>query len=81
MHAYLGEIARVLRPGASAYLLIGDSVVGREAVVGYEAVERAAPGVGLTLVARAPSEGPEPLGPTRGLHRERNEHLLALRRG
>jgi SAM-dependent methyltransferase len=81
VHAYLGEIARVLRPGAWAYLLIGDSVVGRQAVVGYEAVERAAPAVGLTLVARASQQRPELLGPTRGLQNERREHLLALRRG
>lgn len=81
VRAYLGEIARVLRPGAWAYLLIGDSVVGRQAVVGYEAVERVAPAVGLTLVARVSQQRPEPHGPTRGIQRERKEHLLALRRG
>jgi hypothetical protein len=81
VRAYLGEIARVLRPGAWAYLLLGDSVVGQEAVIGYEVVERAAPAMGLTLVARASQQRPEPLGPTRGVHRERREHLLALQRG
>lgn len=80
VRAYLGEIARVLRPGAWAYILIGDSVVGRQAVVGYEAVERIASAVGLTLVARASQQRPEPLGPTRGVQSQRNEHLLALRK-
>jgi hypothetical protein len=66
----VGELGRVLKPGAWAYFLVGDSLVGERAVVGYEELERAARSA-FTVAARASqSRGAGP----------RREHLVALRR-
>lgn len=74
--AFVGEIARVLRPGAPAFLAIGDSAVGSEAIAGDAAIRAAAARVGLAVVAAAAEERPSFY---RAAGRAtRREHLLML---
>ena len=79
--AYLGELARVLRPGAFAYLLIGDSTAGAEVIPGDLEIRRAAAECDLEVVAVAAQGRPENFAPARGILPEgKREHLIALRR-
>lgn len=74
VQSFIGEMARVLRPGGWAYLLVGDSRVGQQRVLGYEEYER--PDLPLERAARA-SQSRSLAGDTDG--QPRQEHLLALR--
>lgn len=79
---WLGEIARILRPGSHALLVVGDGIVGGQPEHTPDAVAAAAQPQGLEPVARASQQ--------RELHdrrlqqvfgaRSRQEHLLLLRR-
>jgi SAM-dependent methyltransferase len=80
---WLGEMGRVLRPGAHAVLVVGDGVVGGRHEDAAAAVAEEAPRAKLTAVARASQERPlrdsrvrELLGP-----QTRHEHIVLLRRG
>jgi hypothetical protein len=79
---WLGEMARVLRRGGSAVLVVGDGVVGDRAEDAAAAVSSAAADAGLRFVARASQ-----VRPTRDRRllevfgdRPRREHILLLRR-
>jgi SAM-dependent methyltransferase len=79
---WLGEMGRVLRPGAHAVLVVGDGVVGGRHEDAAEALAAEAPRVKLTAVARASQERPlrdsrvrELLGPL-----VRHEHIVLLRK-
>ncbi len=75
------EMARVLKPGGEAIVVLGDSVAGREQVPARPLLERAVQASGLRLVASASQLRPAEIGP-RGasLGGARHEHLFALRR-
>lgn len=78
--AYVAEIARVLRPGGWAYLLVGDSAVGHTAVAGDKELKRAAVAARLSVVAWASQARPDVYAPAAGqLTAGRREHLVALR--
>ena len=70
--------ARVLRPGGSAFVVLGDSHIGGLAVPGDRAMRTAAERAGLTILASA-AEGREAPG-SRGQARRSEEHLLHLQR-
>jgi SAM-dependent methyltransferase len=79
---WLGEMARVLRPGGHAVLVVGDGVVGERHEDAAEALAAEAPRAKLTAVARASQERPlrdsrvrELLGP-----QQRYEHIVLLRK-
>jgi SAM-dependent methyltransferase len=79
---WLVEMGRVLRPGGNALLVVGDGVVGNRPENAARAVAEAAAAAGLVLVASA-SQGRPPRDPAlRALfsRRERQEHILLLRR-
>jgi SAM-dependent methyltransferase len=80
--ACLGELRRVLRPGARALLVLGDAVLGGRAVRGDETVARVAAARGLELRARASEERPHFHLPSASAFRgrPRAEHLLLLER-
>ena len=83
--AYVGEIARVLAPGAMAFLLVGDSVVARRAIPGDGELRRAAAACGLEAVASASQRRIEPPRLVQGSAPApylppRHEHLVALRK-
>jgi hypothetical protein len=71
----VAEWARVLRPGAAAFAVIGDSHVRGHGVAGDRALRLAAEHAGLTVVASA-AEARETRTPT-GI-RLNEEHLLQL---
>ena len=71
-------MARVLKPGARAYLVIGDSALGHEVVPGDAAVTAAAELHGLTVVAAAAQARPNFYADAR--RATRSEHLLSLRK-
>lgn len=80
---WLGEMGRVLRPGAHAALVVGDGVVGERLEDAAEAIAEDAPRAKLTAVARASQSRPlrdsrlrELLGPV-----PRYEHIVLLRKG
>ncbi len=80
--AWIGEIARVLRPGGHALLVVGDGIVNHLPEDAPDGIARAGEPVGLEPVARASQARP--------LHdrrlaaifqdRPRREHLLLLRK-
>ncbi len=81
----LSQMARVLIPGASAAVLIGDSLAGRppaaRAVHAEDTITRLAGGAGLHVVARA-SAPRAPLGAAEAAAfaaRPKREHLILLR--
>jgi len=78
VNAFVGEIGRVLKPGARAYIVIGDSALGHEIVPGDAAVTSAAEVAGLTMVATAAQARPNFYADAR--RATRSEHLLALRK-
>ena len=79
---WLKGAARLLKPGASLYVLVGDSLVQGEVVRGDLPVRRAAEAAGLRFVARVAAERPHFLSaasPDPGpLSAPRLEHLLAF---
>jgi len=80
--AWIGEIARVLRPGGHALLVVGDGVLDGEAEDAPEGVARAGAPLGLEPVARASQARPIHDGRLRDIFasRPRREHLLLLRK-
>ncbi len=79
--AWVGELARVVRSGGVAYVLVGDSAIGRTAIPGDAALRKAAEAARFTVVATASQERPDVYAPARGaLPAGRREHLVALRR-
>jgi 16S rRNA G966 N2-methylase RsmD len=80
--AWMKEVARVTRPGASVVLVVGDGVVGHRPEDAAAAVTAAGEEVGLAFVARASQSRPaldrrvrEIFGPV-----PRREHIVLLRR-
>jgi DNA modification methylase len=76
--AFTTEIARILRPGAHAFLAIGDSAVGDRPIAGDEPIRAAASKAGLTLLAWASQSRPS--FNRRVRNATRREHLLLLAR-
>ncbi len=79
---WLGEIARVVRPGGGVVLILGDGVVGDQPEDAAEALHPEAHKVGLILVAGASQSRPprdRRLGAIFAGH-PRREHMLYLRR-
>jgi 16S rRNA G966 N2-methylase RsmD len=79
---WLGEMARVLRPGGSVVLVAGDGVVGGEPEDAAEAMGVEAPKAGLVLIAGASQSRPprdSRLSAIFAGHRRR-EHMLILRK-
>ncbi len=76
--AFVAEMARVLKAGGRAYVVIGDSAVRDQVIAGDEAVRQAAARAGLEVPASAAQSRPSFY---RGVAaRSRREHLLLLRR-
>jgi SAM-dependent methyltransferase len=80
---WIGEIARVLRPGGHALLVVGDGILDGMPEDAPDGVARAASPLGLEPVARASQVRPVHDARVRALfaERPRREHLLLLRRG
>jgi len=79
---WIGEIARVLRPGGHALLVVGDGIVDGQVEDAPEGVARAASPLGLEPVARASQGRPIHDARVRAVFvdRPRREHLLLLRK-
>lgn len=79
---WLGEIGRVLRPGGSAVLVVGDGIVGGQPEDAVESIAGDAPKAGLTLLGGA-AQG-RPVRDRRVSEifagRPRREHILLLKR-
>lgn len=78
--AYVGELARVLRPGAHAFLLVGDSIAAGRPVPGDQELARAAERAGLRFRAAASQARPEVHAPRDRAPSLKREHLLAFAR-
>ena len=79
---WLGEMARVVRPGAAVVLVVGDGVVGGHSEDAAEAIQFEAPKAGLLPVAGASQSRPprdRRLSEIFAGH-PRREHMLMLRR-
>jgi SAM-dependent methyltransferase len=79
---FIAEIARVLRPGGRALLVVGDGVVGGQAEHAPDGIAEAGAAVGLEPVARASQARPirdRRLAEIFAGH-PRREHLLLLRK-
>jgi hypothetical protein len=74
--AFLAELARVLRPGARAFIAIGDSAVADQPIAGDDALRRGAGRAGLSLAAWAAQSRPSFY--RRARTATRREHLLLL---
>ena len=79
---WIGEIARILRPGGHAMLVVGDGVVGDEPEDAPDAVASVASPLGLEPLARASQGRPIIDNRLQALFaaRSRREHLLLLRK-
>lgn len=79
---WIGEIARILRPGGHAMLVVGDGVVGEEPEDAPDAVASVAAPLGLEPLARASQGRPIIDNRLQALFaaRSRREHLLLLRK-
>jgi SAM-dependent methyltransferase len=79
---WMGEIARVLRPGGHALLVVGDGVLERAAEDAPDGIASAGAPVGLEPVARASQIRPVHDGRLRDIFaaHPRREHLLLLRK-
>jgi SAM-dependent methyltransferase len=80
--AVLIALARVLRPGAPAVLLLGDGVIAGAPVHALDGVRAAAPAAGLEVRATASQERPHFHAPTARAfaRRPRREHAILLER-
>jgi SAM-dependent methyltransferase len=80
--ACLSELCRVLRPGGTAAIILGDAALGGRAVRGDDTVERLGAARGLELRARASERRPHFHLPSANAFRgnPRAEHLLLLGR-
>ena len=79
---WLAEIGRLVRPGGSVVLVVGDGVVGGKPEDAAQAMASEAPRAGLVLVAGASQSRPtrdRRLGAIFAGHK-RGEHMLVLRR-
>jgi DNA modification methylase len=74
--AFVAEFARVLRKGGLAFVAIGDSAVGTQAIAGDAAIRAAAERAGLHVVANAAEERPSFY--RRAGVSTRREHLLLV---
>jgi DNA modification methylase len=74
--AFVAEFARVLRPDGLAFVAIGDSAVGAQAIAGDAAIRRAAEPARLAVVANAAEDRPNFYRHAGG--ETRREHLLLL---
>jgi SAM-dependent methyltransferase len=79
---WIGEIARVLRPGGHALLVVGDGIVDGRVEDAPEGVASSAAPLGLEPVARASQGRPIHDARVRNVfgERPRREHLLLLRK-
>jgi SAM-dependent methyltransferase len=79
---WIGEVARVLRPGGHALLVVGDGIVDGRVEDAPDGVASAAAPVGLEPVARASQGRPIHDARVRAVfaERPRREHLLLLRK-
>ena len=80
---WIAELGRVLAPGGSAMLVVGDGVVGDDPEDAPDAVASAAAPVGLEPLARASQVRPVIDNRLQAIFagRPRREHLLLLRKG
>jgi SAM-dependent methyltransferase len=80
--AWVGEIARVLRPGGHALLVVGDGIIDGEVEDAPDGIASAAAPLGLEPVARASQGRAIHDGRVRAVfgERPRREHLLLLRK-
>jgi SAM-dependent methyltransferase len=80
--AWIGEVARVLRPGGHALLVVGDGILDGRPEDAPEGVARAASPRGLEPVARASQARPLHDRRLQAIFEEipRREHLLLLRK-
>jgi len=76
--AFVAEIARVLKPGALACVIVGDSALGREVIAGDQALRHAAARSRLRVVASAAQLRPNFYEEAR--RSTRREHLLMIQR-
>jgi hypothetical protein len=78
----LAAIARVLRPGGTAVVVLADSAVAGAPIRALEVVDEEAAHAGLTVAAVASQARPHFHTPTRDAFRDapREEHLFALRK-
>ncbi len=74
--AFVAELARVLRPDGRAFVVIGDSAVGRQVIHGDVAIRRAAERCKLLVPAAAVQVRPSFYQPA--AQKTRREHLLLL---
>jgi DNA modification methylase len=74
--AFVAELARVLRADGLAFVAIGDSAVGAQAIAGDAAIRRAAEPARLAVVANAAEDRPNFYHRAGG--ETRREHLLLL---
>jgi SAM-dependent methyltransferase len=79
---WVGEIARVLRPGGHALLVVGDGIIDGQVEDAPDGVASAAAPLGLEPVARASQGRPIHDARVRAVFvdRPRREHLLLLRK-
>jgi SAM-dependent methyltransferase len=79
---WLGEIGRVVRPGGTVVLVLGDGVVGNRPEDAVESVRMDAPKAGFVLVAGASQSRPPRDRRLSEIFagRSRREHMLLLRR-
>ena len=82
LHGVLTALARVLRPGAPAVLLLADSVIAGAPVYALDVLGAAAPAAGLKLHAAASQDRPHFHIPTARAfaERPRREHAILLTR-
>jgi DNA modification methylase len=75
--AFVSEVARVVVPGGTAYVVIGDSAVGTSTIEGDRALRKASERFKLSVVAHASQERPNFYAPSARV--VRREHLLQIR--
>ncbi len=82
MTGTLRQMARVLRGGGNAALVLADAVLAGTPLYAHEVIERVAHDVDLSLVARASQERPHFHSSTEHAfnNRARREHLIVLRK-
>lgn len=81
--AHCVALARVLRPGAVALVVLGDGAAGRDALLADEDLSRAARAAGLDVIAAAsqPRSAYDETSRRAFARSPRREHVIALTRG